>query len=45
MEKNYKVHIHVALLQYFQKATQKCVTKVTNLFLSAELVILVWTLW
>lgn len=42
MGKITKVHIHVALFQYFQRAIQKYRTKATNLFLSAALVILVW---
>lgn len=36
-----KVHIQVAWFEYFQKTIQKYLTKATNLYLSAELVILV----
>lgn len=45
MEKITKVHIYVALFQYFRKAIQKYITKATNLFLSAELVIPVWGIY
>lgn len=41
MEKITKVYIHVALSHDFQKTVQKYVTKASNMFPSAELVILV----
>lgn len=45
MEKITKVHIHVALLEYFQKAIQKHINKSYKSVLSAELVILVWGIY
>lgn len=44
-EKITKVHIYIALFQYFQKAIQKYIRKAINLFPSTELVILVWGIY